>query len=162
MTEPTNETTDPAAAEDAAEQTAGADDAADVAALRKEAASYRTKLRGAESELRTLQAERDVLAERLAAEQRREVERLATEIGTGNGMRTLASGDDLWTSAELPDLLDEAGAVDPAKVAEATRLLLERRPHYARRLPGLNGGVRIPPPSEPTLGDVLGNVGRQR
>ncbi len=86
-----------------------------------EAAKYRRRLREVE-------AERDTAAERLAAMQRREVERLA------GGEGALADGSDLFAfGAELADLLDaETGLPDESKVTEAVKTLAGQRPHLAR------------------------------
>lgn len=91
-----------------------------------EAAKYRRRLREVE-------AERDAGAERLAAMQRREVERLA------GGEGALADGSDLFAfGAELGDLLDsETGLPDEAKVTEAVKTLTAERPHLAREVEGL-------------------------
>ncbi len=100
-----------------------------VAAARREAASYRRRLRDTEGE-------RDRLAERVAGYQRREVEALA-EQGPGHGYERMASGADLWTAGiQLADLLDEDGAVDPAKTHVAVTAVLADRPHWRRNLWG--------------------------
>lgn len=71
----------------------------------REAARYRTRLREVETE-------RDGLVEQLASMRRAEVERLASDH--------LAKPAALWAAGvELTDLLDEAGSVDPQKVAAA-------------------------------------------
>src|SRR4051794_18971268 len=72
----------------------------DVAALRREAASYRRQLRGAE-------AERDGLRERLDARDRSDVERLAGA--------TMADGRDLFVAGvQLAALRDpESGTLSP-------------------------------------------------
>lgn len=116
-----------------------------------EAAKYRRRLREAE-------AQRDALSERLAAAQRREVEQLAG--------KQLGDGADLWlTGAKLESMLTEAGDVDPAKVADAAKLAVEQRPHWAKHRPGMpgkpkeqlrGGGDPDEHRSAPTWSDVLG------
>jgi hypothetical protein len=134
------------AAEPAAEGTAPDDP---TAPLRREAAGYRRQLRAVEGE-------RDNLATRLSALQRREAERVAAEgTGTGNGFRVLADPCDLWREVELSAVLDEAGDVAPAKVAEAVRAVLAAHPHWARPMPSFNGGPRTSVESGPTFRDVL-------
>jgi hypothetical protein len=93
-------------------------------AANKEAAKWRTKFRAAERE-------RDDLAARLTTLQRGEAERVA---GTH-----LTDGADLWRDgAELDAVLDEAGNVDPAKVAEVAAAVAAHHPHYAKRPPSVN------------------------
>ena len=89
----------------------------DIAALRKEAASHRTKARAAE-------AERDKLAGLVTSMQRNEVERLAEQ--------KMASAEDLWSRVELAELLDADGAIDYARVTETVDRILTERPHWAR------------------------------
>lgn len=73
----------------------------------KREARYRTQLRETEGQ-------RDQLAAQIEAMQRTEVERLAADV--------IAKPDALWASeTTLPDLLDDDGMVDPAKVAAAAR-----------------------------------------
>lgn len=100
---------------------------------------YRLKLRAAE-------AERDSLRERLEGLQRREVERLASDLAQPGDLFELGG-------VSLSDLLTEAGDVDSAAVAEAVAALIESRPLLAKnpRMPayditqGLgNGGSRLP------------------
>lgn len=101
-----------------------------VAALRRESAKYRTRARDAESE-------RDQLQARVEAMQRR----AATQAAQGPG--GLASGDDLWRDeqVQLADLVDEDGAVDRHKLAEAVTGVIQRQPHWAHR--------PEPPPGRP-------------
>ncbi len=138
-------------AADAAAEGSGAPDDA-TAALRREAAGYRRQLRAAETE-------RDTVAARLTALQRREAERLASE----RGVRVLDDGRDLWAGGVVLDnLLADDGTVDPDKVTAATKQVLTDHPAWAKRWPGVNGGARTPMPVEPSLGEVLGNVRRGR
>lgn len=105
----------------------------------QKAARYRTELRSAE-------AERDALAERLSTLQRREVERLA-------GAK-MAEGGDIWLSGtELADLLDEDGNVDAERVTEAASGIVASKPHWAAkpvpqplRTGALKSGASIAPP----------------
>jgi hypothetical protein len=85
----------------------------------REAAKYRTQLREAE-------AQRDSLAERVTAMQRAEVERLAAS--------KLAKPQGVWTNgAQLADLLDDEGAVDPLKVGEAVAAAVDANGLEQRR-----------------------------
>ncbi len=121
-----------------------ADESADSAKLRKEAARYRRSLRDTE-------AERDSLRDRLTTLQRAEVERIAT---ADDG---LARADDLWLSGlDLASLLDDDGNVDTIKVREAVAAVLEARPHWRRAAPvGFDGGVRQPAPAGVTMQQLL-------
>jgi len=87
----------------------------------KEAARYRTQLREAESQLQ-------VLTERLNAFQRADVLRRAGEH--------LDAPEDIFTVGghALEDFLDEAGEVDPNKVEEASKAIVESRPGLASRV----------------------------
>lgn len=93
---------------------------------RRDAADYRTRLRAAE--------------DRVAAMQRREIERLAGE--------KLAQGSDVFLAAQLPDLLDaDTGDVDPAKVDERAGAVVRDRPGLAKGaggFPDLGQGQREP------------------
>jgi hypothetical protein len=76
-------------------------------------------------QLRDTEAERDTLLDRLATVQRGEVERLAATH--------LQDGADLWANgATLDDLLDDAGNIDPAKVATACKEAAEAHPHWQK------------------------------
>lgn len=82
----------------------------------REAAKYRRKLRAAETE-------RDALQTRLEHVQRGEVERLVTE--------QLRDPADIWRDgAQVADLLDDNGNVDPAKVAKLAGSVLEAHAHW--------------------------------
>lgn len=79
-----------------------------------EAARYRRRLRETETE-------RDGISERLTGYQRREAERLAAA--------TLSRPADLWLDgAEVGDLLDDEGQLDPEKVAATVAGVLTDRP----------------------------------
>ncbi|MEX3652416.1 hypothetical protein ABFW14_28015 [Mycolicibacterium fortuitum] len=82
----------------------------------REAAKYRRKLRAAETE-------RDALQTRLEHVQRGEVERLVTE--------QLRDPADIWRDgAQVADLLDDNGNIDPAKVAKLAGAVLEAHAHW--------------------------------
>lgn len=140
---------DPAA--DPAPQTGSGDVGGpdDVGSLRREAASYRSRLRATESE-------RDTLAERVTAYHRTTAEALAS----GGSGRQLHDGKDLWTAGvELGELLDEAGAVDPARVAAAVGTVLDARPHWSARTASFDGGARDGGTAAPkSLGEELFRV----
>ncbi|MCV7111326.1 hypothetical protein [Mycolicibacterium setense] len=88
----------------------------DDAGGNREAAKYRRKLRDTE-------AERDTLRERLAVLQRSEVERLVA-----NRFR---DPSDVWRDgAQVDDLLDDNGNIDPAKVETAATTVLKAHPHW--------------------------------
>ncbi|MBX9147976.1 hypothetical protein [Rhodococcus qingshengii] len=102
-----------------------------------EAARYRRQLRDTE-------AERNSLTVRIEAMQRTEILRLAGD--------ELASPFDIFEigRALLPDLIDDAGDVDPAKVAEAVSGLVGSRP-------GLSIHARLPKPNAyPNFGQFQG------
>lgn len=98
----------------------GADEEATAGggAVHRQAATFRRRLRAAETE-------RDALAERLRATQVREIERLAGE--------RLAAAEDLWTRISFEELLDEDGSVDYSKLSTVIDETLEARPHWRRR-----------------------------
>lgn len=84
----------------------------------REAAKYRHRAKAAE-------AERDQIAERLTALQRAEVERLASAH--------LADGADFWRDgAQLADVLDADGNIDPDKIAATATGLLESHSHWRK------------------------------
>jgi len=113
------------------------------AKLRREASRYRRQLREAEGE-------RDGLRGRVEAMQRAEVERLVAD--------QIAVPADVWLAgALLPDLLDDDGNVDPAKVTDAVKAVLTDRPGL-RRLNhvAFDGGVRTAAPNTgPTWHDAI-------
>lgn len=117
----------------------------DVTKLRHEAASRRRQLRTAE-------AERDQLRERVDTHDRAEVERLVAGA--------LADPTDVWGAVEL-DALREGGAVAEAKVNEAVAALLESKPHYAKPMarPNLHQGARQPERAAPSFGQALKSGG---
>jgi hypothetical protein len=114
--------TDPATAvgADATTDPVETGEGADAAALRREAANYRTRLRDTE-------AERDRLAATVATFQRAAVEKLAA---SGDGKK-LAAGADLWVAGvKVEDLLAEDGTVDAAKVSAAVEGVLADHPNW--------------------------------
>ncbi|CAJ1495105.1 hypothetical protein [[Mycobacterium] burgundiense] len=126
-TEATSETTEPTGVdlESDPEATEDDDNDSDPAEDRggRDAAKYRRKLRTAE-------AERDQLAERLEAMQRNEIERQAQAAQ----LKPAA----LWAAAKLDDLLAEDGTVSTEAVAQAVETAREtlgvpppRRNHVA-------------------------------
>ncbi len=157
MTETTDERPDePTAAEDVQETpqegAEGADAEQDdhgdpVAAARREAASYRRRLRDAEGE-------RDRLAEQVAGYQRREAEQL---VERGRGFRRMSSGSDLWTGGvSLTDVLAEDGRVDQDKALAAMERVLQERPHWAKPVGDIGLGARTDSGSSgPSFADVL-------
>lgn len=151
MTEPTRpaeshaEATEPAAPTDATgDKPTAAPQAEQPHGDGREAAKYRRQLREAE-------AERDTLSGRVAAMQKREVERLAAA--------DLAAPADLWlTGTALADLLDDNGDVDTAKVTDAIQRVIGERPSWraAPAPPSFDGGVRATAAAPgPTYQDVL-------
>ncbi len=135
----TTVTTDPATAEPTTPDTDPSPNA--------EAAKYRRQLREAETARDALQARLDTL---LTGEARR----LAGE--------TLADPDDLFGvgGVKLNDLLDEAGNIDPGRIATATADLIGSRPRLARTwqpplTPDPSQGARQDPPATPTFTDAF-------
>ncbi len=130
----TTETTPPA---DADQQTAEGQDQprkGEANPANAEAARYRARLRETETE-------RDTLTQRLAGYQRREAERLAA--------KELSRPSDLWLDgAEVADLLDDAGEVDPAKVEKVLADVLTDRPQLrAGRRPKPDDAQGAPVPA---------------
>lgn len=118
-----------------------------------EAARYRTQLRAAEGE-------RDALRATVAAMQGEHVARQASA-------RLVDGSDLLDNGATLPDLLDEAGNVDPDKLTDALDALLVRKPHLGRVIDGRRStadpavGAGPPPaPDGPGWGDVISGRAR--
>ncbi|MGP4058886.1 hypothetical protein ACTWP6_29415 [Mycobacterium sp. 4D054] len=101
----------------------------------KEAKKYRQRAQAAE-------AERDTLKTRLESLQRNEIERLAAEH--------LKDGTDLWRDgAQLADLLDDDGNIDPTKIADLTQTLVTAHPHWRKLAPA------APPASIVTATDKI-------
>jgi hypothetical protein len=123
MTEPTDEQQDGRDKAISTESTETSESVVDDNAEERtpddnEAAKYRRKLRDAESKL----AAQD---ERLQAMQRNEAQRLAAV--------KLADPQDLWRDgAQLTDVIDDAGQVDPAKLDGLIGTVLEAHKHWAR------------------------------
>jgi hypothetical protein len=118
----------------------------DVAALRREASSYRRQLRTAE-------AERDGLRAQLDHRDRADAERLAAT--------SMAAGGDLWVGGvELAALRDDAGALSPELVERAVEGVLAERPHWRKTTGGFDGGARASAPAPgPSFGEALKNAG---
>ncbi|MGV0778904.1 hypothetical protein [Mycolicibacterium elephantis] len=118
-------------------ETGGGTDAADAADgqdgggqadRNREAARYRRRLRKAEVERDAIAAERDALAERLTAMQRRAAEQVAA--------RVLEDGVDLWRDGfDIAEALDDDGNLSEAKVIEAAAALVDSHPHWRRQRP---------------------------
>jgi hypothetical protein len=109
----------------------------------REAAKYRRQLRETE-------AERDTLSSRVEAMQKREVERLAAV--------DLATPADMWlTGTALPDLLDDEGHVDAAKVGDTIQRIIEGRPSWraAPVPPSFDGGARATVPTATSYQEIL-------
>lgn len=92
----------------------------DTPSPNREAAKYRTKLRDAE-------AERDALAERLAAAQRQNV--------TTTVAQRFRDAEDFWSTTELADVLGEDGNVSVELLTAAMDSALAAKPHWARPAP---------------------------
>ena len=108
-----------------------------LAKVRREAASYRVKLREAEGE-------RDRLAGVVESMQRQEAERAVT----GNRIGALAEGSDLWRGGvALSELLAEDGTLDSEKVEAARDRVLAERPHWGSRADDYDGGARQSAPA---------------
>jgi hypothetical protein len=100
-----------ASSQEADHEQAAQQENADVASLRREAASRRR-------ELREVQVERDALRAEVERMHRSEVERRAAG--------RLAAPGDLWLVTELDAMRDDAGALDGKRVdTEVTRVLRE-------------------------------------
>lgn len=140
----------PPATPDGADTPDTPDDGGDDTGSRasREAARYRTRLRTAE-------AERDTVTERLTGYQRREAERLAAE--------RLTNPADLWLEAELADTVNDDGQVDTARLTEAIDAVLATRPQLAKPGPhyDFGGGQREHVGAERTWTEVL-NPGTKR
>lgn len=120
-TDPDRETADPpepdALPPEAPDDDVADDAPGDIAAVRREAAAHRVKLRETE-------AQRDALAKRLEALQRREAERLAST--PADDFLGLRDGTDLWREGlELGELVDEDGTLDAQRVRAAVQALAD-------------------------------------
>jgi hypothetical protein len=100
-----------------------------LTALRREAAGYRTRLRDVEHE-------RDQLAARVDQLERSEVERVAA----GAGMSTPA---DIWLLVESLDELRVDGQLNPDRVTERVRTILQERPSWRAPQHDYGSGSRI-------------------
>lgn len=102
----------------------------------REAAKWRTKLRDAESRIAELTRDSETkvgaLTARVEHMQRNEVQRLVAD--------RLADPADVWRDgAQLADVLDENGDVDPAKVNDLVGGLLQAHKHWGVQRQGSNG-----------------------
>lgn len=134
--------TDAEQAEAEHEEGAPEDRAGDpLAKVRREAASYRVKLREAEGE-------RDRLAGVVESMQRAEAERLVADAPMpGSG---LAEGADLWRGGvELAELLDDGGNLDHEKLNAARDRVVAEHPHWRGHTASWDGGVRGTAPADP-------------
>lgn len=119
--------------EDAATEDSPPGDDPPDASTNREAARYRRRLRDVEGE-------RDALAGQLAALRRQVAEHHATG---------LARPSDLWLAGtDVSDLLDDQGAVDPAKVAAAVNTVRREHPHWGKTA-DLGQGARGVPAHQP-------------
>ena len=128
------------------------DDDAQTTKLRREAATYRTKLRDAE-------AERDAAVGRLEAFQRQAL----ASAATGNGK--LADGADLWRdgTVSLDHLVADDGTLDEAALDETVARLLTVHPHWRwqqrswshRPQEALTPGASSPDAERPTWAQAL-------
>lgn len=110
-----------------------------------EAAKYRRRLREVESE-------RDGLATRLQAAQRREIERMAGD--------TVTRPEALWAAGiDLDSLLDDSGEVNPEAVTEAVTEAAERlglaRPSRTPRPDPTQGGHGDVGDAQPQFSDAF-------
>jgi hypothetical protein len=104
-------------------------DPPDLAAVRREAAGYRTRLRDTEQE-------RDQLRDRVEAMERADVERIAAASG-------MAVPSDLWLLVGGLDELRVDGALNPDRVSERVGTILRERPSWKRPTPAPAGGSRL-------------------
>lgn len=127
----------------------------EVKKLRKESATYRTKLREAEATIEKATAQ-------LSAMWHSEIERIASQ--------NLRDGSDVWQVQSDPAaFIGNNGAIDPEKVTQAAQELIESKPHYQaerktappptdRPIESLRGGAspgNLQPPQKPQWSDVI-------
>ena len=104
-----------------------------------EAAKYRRRLRDTETE-------RDQLRSLVERMNRSEVERLA-------GSTMISPGDLFSAGAQLADLVNDDGQVDPDKVTAAAEAAVAERPHWRVRTPPRSAKTHerlIPGSADPT------------
>ncbi len=112
--------------------------------LRSENRSLRTRLRTAESEREAIKTDLEAAVTRLAAAQHSDVERHAETH--------LLDRTDIWRAQpDMAAFLDEFGAVDQVKVAEAAQQLVAEKPHLARP-------PKSPPPTDRPLEGLRGGA----
>lgn len=152
---PPNPPADPAPEDDLAEpepaEPGPSDPPAEVKALaaaRREAAGYRTRLRTAEGEIETLRAE-------VETHRRRQIDGVLT--GTAG---ELHDPGDVWqfTGLTTADLFDDEGALDEARLTSALSELRQARPYLFRHSVNAgprDGGARGVQPQAPSFGAAL-------
>jgi hypothetical protein len=100
-------------------------------------------LRALESERRARRVAEKRLQDadvRLAALQRDAIERIAGQPADGH--KPLADPSDLWSGgADVAQLLDEDGSIDPVKVRDAVRRVIESKPHWAQQPARVQGSA---------------------
>lgn len=101
-----------------------------AAALRREAATYRRRLRESEAETSRVTAALDQTQRTLIEDQ------VAGQPGL------LADAADFWRETKLEDLRADDGSVDPEKVKAALSRTLAEHPHWGIGGGGFDGGAR--------------------
>ncbi len=132
-----------------------------TSALRREAASRRRALRETEAERDRIREERDALRAQLDHRDRQEAERLSVTAEPWHPV--LRDAQDLWLAADLAELRDEEGALDPARVRAVVARIAQERPHWVETAPGVpfDGGAMPPVPSGPSVGRALKDARRR-
>lgn len=124
-----------------------------LAAARREAAGYRTRLRAAEGEVETLRAE-------VETHRRRQIDGVLT--GTAG---ELHDPGDVWqfTGLTTADLFDDEGALDEARLTSALSELRQARPYLFRHSVNAgprDGGARGSSGPTPSTDDVMSTMRR--
>ena len=121
---------------------AGTERESEIRQLRAEAKRHRLEKRAAESE-------RDQLRGRVDQQDKREVERLASD--------RLQNASDIWLTTDITALRNEDGELDSEKISERLDAVLEQRPHWRKAgpAPNFSSGVRKPIPQPKTLGQAF-------
>ena len=104
----------------------GTDEPSDLAKVKREAKSLRTRLRGVESE-------RDGLLARVETHDRADVERLATSL--------VSDPSDLFLVRSLDDFRDSEGNISPESVRVTVQQIISEKPSWSRALPNLDQGI---------------------
>lgn len=119
---------------------AGSDD---VAALRRESASYRRRLREAERQ-------RDALQERVDRLDREEVERRAGE------RHQFQQASDVWLATSVDAMRGEDGLLSDDRVGQELARVMQEHPHWLKPGPDFHQGPRLSPePQGPSFGQAL-------